>query len=51
MTWTSTELKDDLDDVVFCIRYYDSFKQGFAEDWPKVPFEHFYISVDYMRSF
>ena len=51
MTWTSTELKDDLDDVVFCIRYYDSFRQGFAEDWPKVPFEHFYISVDYMRSF
>ena len=51
MTWTSTEPKDDLDDDVFCIRYYDYFEQGFAEKWPKVPFEQFYISVDYMRSF
>ncbi len=51
MTWTSTEPMEDLDDDVFCIRYYKSFEKAFAETWPKIPFEHFYISVDYMRSF
>lgn len=51
MAWTSTEPKEDLDDDVFCIRYYKSFNNAFAETWPKIPFEHFYLSVDYMRSF